>query len=137
MRTIEDLEHFVLAEGESLILRLTRQVTNEQLHQMRETIGRFLPGRPVLVLPPEVEVYAGKLEVFGVDHGAGDELSTPTAEDVAAARKEIEDAYDSFRIVYVLEDGDRDWWYIQKHQNPHTFNWDRYNYSLTRPKADG
>lgn len=130
MRVIHDLQHFVLGENETLILRCTRPMSAEQLHHMRAVIEHALPGRPVLVLPPEVEVCAGEIEVFGVDHGKGDD--GPTQEDIDAARKEITDAYDAGRTVWGREGNE--WFYIHRAANPHTFDWDQYAYSLTKPK---
>jgi hypothetical protein len=132
MRTIGDLEHFVLAEGETLILRLTRNFSEEQLAQMRHAIKAALPGRPVLVLPPEVEVCAGKIEVFGVDPGR-DERSTPTQEDIDAQRKAIKDAYCVGRTVYARSD--EGWFYVHHTANPHVFDWSKFDYSLTKPKG--
>ena len=130
MRSIDDLEHFVLAEGETLILRTTRLLSMDQIQRMREHVERCLPGRPVLVLPPDIEVMAGKIEVFGVD------TPTVTQDDIDAQLKEITDAYCSARRVWV-QDGDGEWLYVHVSANPHTFDFTRYNYSLTKPKANG
>lgn len=135
MRAIEDLEHFVLAEGETLILRMTRMYSEEQLQHTREMIDRHLPGRPVLVLPPDVEVRAGKIEVFGVDlAGEG-----PTQEDVDATRKDVTDAYTCGHMVCFRRiDSDREQWMHAHHiVNPHTFDWGEYEYRLMKPILSG
>jgi hypothetical protein len=130
MRTIEDLQHFVLAEGETLILRPSKLLSQEQLTRMREGIERMLPGRPVLVLSPEIEVMAGPLEIMGMDLGVDE---GPTQEDIDAARKLITDDYDRNCNVYVYDREDREWFVVHQQHNPHTFEWDKYDYRLTKP----
>lgn len=127
MRNIEDLEHFVLAEGETLILRCTRHFSHDQLVQMRATIERYLPGRPVLILPPEIEVCAGRLEVFGVDMGSEEE-SAAAAEQVR--RRHIEKAYYDGKMVWVRDGVEI--FTIHSVTNPQVFDWDKYQYGLTR-----
>lgn len=130
MRTIEDLEHFVLAEGETLILRSRRHMSESEIAHARFLLDRFLPDRPVLLLPPEMDVMAGRIEVFGVDPGKGDD--GPTQEDIDAERVEIETAYVSGKTVYASEGDDE--FFVHRSLNPHTFDWNKYRYSLTKPK---
>lgn len=139
MYPINDFEHFVLQVGETLILRCKTHPDVEQLAKMREAIERALPGQPVLVLPPELEVFAGTLEVFGVDHGGGDEISHPTQEDIDAARKEIQDAYNDGRSVWLQDESTgTEWVVMHKHYNPIAeWDWDTTRYSLTKPKKSG
>lgn len=136
MRKIEDLEHFVLQEGETLILRCTKNLSPEQLYQWRKQIEETLPGRPVMILPPEVEVMAGQLVVFGVDPGAGDDMSGPTQEEIESARTEIVEAYYGGKMIYCSTPGSRDWFFAHIHQSPVElpFDWDNTLYSLTAPK---
>lgn len=133
MRDIKDLEHFVLQEGETLILRTTCPLSPEQLAMMRKMIDRHLPGRPVLVLPPEVQVCAGRLEVMGVP---ADAPSSITQEEIDVARKEITDAYADGRSIYVQDASVApEWVMMHKHYNPIAeWDWDGTRYSLTKPK---
>jgi len=124
------MEHFVLAEGETLILRCRRMLSDQELQRAREAVKHALPGRPVLILPPEVDVCAGVIEVFGVDPGKGDD--GPTQEDIDAARAEIQTAYTLGKTVYAME-GDEEF-FVHRSLNPHTFDWNKYRYSLTKPK---
>lgn len=127
MRNIEDLEHFVLAEGETLILRCTRPISDKELACMRSVIDKFLPGRPVLVLPPDIEVCAGKLEVWGADPGAGE----PDDAEVEQHRRDtIRRNYDNGRTVYV-RDLEGEVFLVHRAAYPHTFDFDLYTYALT------
>lgn len=124
MRTIDDLEHFVLVEGETLILRCTRMFSQDELQYMRSLIDRFLPGRPVLVLPPDIEVCAGKLEVFG------GEVVIEEEDAEAGRRNAIEFAYSDGKVIWV-RDGDGQVFMAQLFLNPHTFDWCKYVYGFT------
>lgn len=131
MRDIHDLEHFVLGEKETLILRMRAHLTAEELDNVRRVIARNLPGRPVIVLPPEVDVYAGELEVWGAPQQAAQE--EPTQEAIVAARDTIRAAYHMGKIIWANE-GDG-WYALQNQVNPHShFDWDAVRYSLNKPK---
>lgn len=129
MRNINDLDHFVLAEGETLILRCKVPLSDEQLADARGLIESVLPGRPVIVLPPEIEVMAGKLEVFGAEEQAQSEADQETQEQVH--RDIIERSYHDGKTIYVMDPANNERWYVHHTANPTTFNWDRYKYSLT------
>lgn len=128
MRTIEDLQHFVLAEGETLILRCKIPPSEDQLQKMRKAIEHLLPGRPVIILPPEIEVCAGQLEVWGVEDDAHAEADMQTQEQVR--RDNIMQAYTNGKTVWA-RDADGQVFYIQIAANPHTFDWGTYSYGLT------
>lgn len=84
---IKDMEHFKLAEGETLILRAKFPLPAAQVERLSEMAHRALPGRRVLVLDSAIEVMAGKAETDGQDQGqatpapdgsqCGDEPSKP------------------------------------------------------------
>lgn len=135
MRTIEDLEHFVLAPGETLILRSRKPLSDEQLLRMRAVVDRVLPGRPVMVLPPEMDVCAGMIEVFGADPGTDEHATGPTAEEQQAAlRQEIAQAYADNQRVYIRVDGE--WFWIHQHLNPYSLADLRLeDVSLTKPSG--
>lgn len=127
MQAIHDLEHFVLAEGETLILRCTRAISNDELVAMRGMLEKYLPGRPVIVLPPDIEMCAGKLEVWG----------TPTVDEEATAaelerhrRDTIHRNYDNGRMVYA-RDAEGEVFVVQRAAYPHTIDFDRFTYALT------
>lgn len=129
MRELSDFEHFVLQEGETLILRSKRVLSMEQVERFRADIERVLPGRPVLFLPPEVEVYAGQLEVFGAQPAT----AAASDDDIAAQRAELQAAYNAGRTVWVRDEGD-DWFQVHRTANPHTFDWGKHDYALHKPK---
>lgn len=129
MRNIEDLDHFVLAEGETLILRSRVALSDADLHRMRADIERILPGRPVMMLPPEIEVHAGKLEVFGAEVQPGEDSEAAEA----ARRRQVETAYYDNRVIWAREDGEI--FMAHKHNTPLvSFRWDAPGcaYGLTR-----
>lgn len=134
MRNLEDLQHFVLQPDEVLILRCTRHFSPEQLEAMRQVINRHLPGRTVLVLPPDIEVHAGVLEVMGATSPmSSTEL---TQDEIDAMRAEIQAVYDSGQIIYANEGGG--WFGCHKSSNPiGAWDWERVRYSLTKPKMQG
>ena len=129
MREIQDLEHFVLQPGETLILRCKRHVTEETLARMRESVAKL--GTGVIVLPPDIEAFAGKIEVFGVDHGerqpTQDDNNAPDICDV------VQQAYDAGKIVWGLDS--TGWFCIHHTLYPHQFDWNQYDYRLTKPQG--
>ncbi len=135
MRNIEDLEHFVLGEGETLILRMTRPINNDQLAYLRNLVNTALPGRPVMILPSDIEVCAGVLEIMG-----GPQLDpedAATFDEIEAQRRaEIEQAYEDGRMVYCKDVNNAyGWFYVHKEANPITgWAWKLYDYRLTKPK---
>lgn len=133
MRTIDDLEHFVLGEGETLILRFKRPVAQEVIETARAAIAKNLPGRPVVVLPSEVEVCAGVVEVMGAPPDALCDESPEVQEQ--ERRDMIEAAYDKGMTVWCREAAEGGmWFYIHRQANSITrFDWDLYDYSLTKP----
>ena len=138
MRDINDLDHFVLAPGETLILRLRRATSEADLQQMRTNIERALPGRTVMVLPPEVDVCAGKIEMWGVGEPAADSSPEAMAALEGDRRRDIEKAYAAGKVAYTWRRSHPDQVYaIQQHANPINkdgFDWDNYQYSLTKPQ---
>lgn len=129
MRELSDFEHFVPREGETLILRSKRVLSMEEVERFRADIERVLPGRPVLFLPPEVEVYAGQLEVFGAQPAT----AAASDDDIAAQRAELLSAYNAGKSVWA-QDSDGEWFYVHRNANPHVFDWEAYNYALHKPK---
>jgi hypothetical protein len=133
MRALQDMEHFALREGETLILRFKTPPSHEMLENARRIVAHALPGAKVLVLPPDVEVYAGNIEVFGVDLAREE---GPTQEDIEAARAEIKDAYEGGSTIYLNDasTGD-DWVAMHKHYNPIAqWDWETTRYRLTPKK---
>ncbi len=63
---IKDMEHFKLAEGETLILRAKFPLSAAQVERLSEMAHRALPGRRVLVLDSTIEVMACKAETDGI-----------------------------------------------------------------------
>ncbi len=124
-RKILDLEHFVLRDGETLILRYTSHPTAEQIAQMRAAIGHALPDAAVLVLPPTVEVMAGVIDVVAPEQ---------EQEERAHIKAAIMDAYDMGKMVYFCPIGDTasGWLMAHKVAAPHPlFDWTANHYSLT------
>ena len=131
MRELNDLEHFVLQPGELLILRCKVPISEEALQRVRDSLKRHGLER-VLVLPPDVEVMAGEIELITAD---SERPPVPTEEDVEALRNELKQRYMEGRTLYAWELGKRDGWFVIHHVfNPHTFDFDRFTYNLTKPE---
>lgn len=129
MRTLNDLEHFVLAPGETLILRFKVHLSNAELERVRADVERVLPNRPVLCLGPDAEVHAGMIEVMGQP-----EVAAASDDDITAQRAEIMAAYNAGKTIWMQDENDTEWFQIHRTANPHTFAWDHCNYSLHKPK---
>lgn len=142
MREIKDLEHFVLAPGETLILRLRHEVDAHHMELMRKTIDHMFPGQRVLVLSSDIDVMAGQIEVLGGSALSAEDEARAAA-DMETQRHvhewEIDEAYRNGRVLYgkLLDDPNNEGWFsIHRSLYPHPlFDLDKYEYSLTSPTA--
>jgi hypothetical protein len=132
MIEINDFEHFVLQPGEVLILRSKRMLSTEEMGRAKQALEAALPGRPVLVLSPDMEVMAGVVEVFGAEEDEGREQLDKDA--IATERALIEQAYQDGKLVYGWNRKDKEPFFVHVRSNPEVFDWDKNDYSLTKPK---
>ena len=121
MNPLNDLEHFILQPGETLILRPRRPMSAEQIHRIRAVLDEQ-PFR-IVILPDMVDVYAGNIEVIP---------PAPTADDIEAARTAIIAHYESGKFVqYQIDVPDGEWYDAQKGFLPiGAWHWNKYAYRI-------
>ena len=130
MRSINDLEHFVLQPGEQLILRCRTHLNQEQLAHMRNAIERA-GFKNVLVLPPDIDVMAGQLELMGEDEPPDEDKEA----EIRQVQENLQHAYLTSRIVEYREFPWDEWSTAHRVVAPHNFDFGRYEYRLpTRTK---
>jgi len=123
MNPLNDLDHFVLQPGETLILRPRRLMSAEQIHRIRAVLDEQ-PFR-IVILPDMVDVYAGNIDVIP---------PAPTADDIEALRADIMHAYEEGKFVQYRIDTNGDWCDAQKGFLPiDSWHWDKYDYRI-KPK---
>src|SRR5690606_20412827 len=123
---INDLDHFVLQPGETLILRARRPLPNEQLQRTQEWLDkRKVPA--VVIAGPDFDIMAGMLSNLMPD------------EDMQAHCDAVIDAYDEGRQIWAravcsLDDSvTAEWFTIHKHANPLPIDFERWEFSITKP----
>jgi len=128
MRDINDLEHFVLQPGEMLILRSKRYLSMEEMQFWADKLKHH-KIEPVLILPPDMDVMAGTMEVISASTVEAPELSQ---EEIDSMRTQVKGAYEDGRIVEYREAGNprAEWIGAHLHASPHLFNFNKYEYRI-------
>lgn len=120
MQTIHDLEHFVLQDGETLILRARRPLSQEQMAWMQDFLDKR-KVQAVVIAGPDFDIMAGVLSNLVPD------------DDAQAHADAVCDAYDAGKIVWCRSAEGGDWFQIQRISNPLTIDFTNWCYSLEKP----
>lgn len=117
---MNDLDHFVLKPGETLILRARRPMSAEQTKRMQTYLDtRKLPA--VVIAGPDFDILAGVLSNIMPDDEAQAHVDS------------VIEAYDEGRTIWGREIDGKDWFVAHKHAFPVTIDFERYEFSLTDP----
>lgn len=54
---VDDLRRLKLGPGETLVARLARAVSTEDIERIRAAFAEALPGAPILVVSPEIDLF--------------------------------------------------------------------------------
>lgn len=120
MQTMNDLDHFVLKPGETLILRARRPMSAEQTKLMQTYLDtRKVPT--VVIAGPDFDILAGV-------------LSNIIPDDEAQAHVDsVIEAYDEGHTIWGRDIDGTDWFVAHKYAFPVTIDFERYEFSLTDP----
>jgi hypothetical protein len=117
---MNDLDHFVLQPGETLILRARKPLSAEQTTRLQEWLDkRKVPA--IVIATPDVDIMAGMLSNLMPD------------DEVQAHCDAVIDAYDEGKTVWGRDIDGTDWFIAHKHAFPLEIDFTRYEFSLTDP----
>ena len=120
---INDLDHFVLQPGETLILRARKPLSQHEVATLQKWLDeRKVPA--VVIAGPDFDIMAGV-------------LSNLMPDDEAQAHCDaVIDAYDAGKTLYARTiEGDPEWFVVHHKAFPCPIDFERYEFSLDKPTS--